>query len=61
LRRRPCAGPATVHARGSVFGESVADIDHPSLMLGYAGIGHFLLRSADAAAGLRSPLWLVEG
>jgi hypothetical protein len=50
---------ATVHGGGSVFGESVADVDNPSLMLGYAGIGHFLLRAAGVATGFRSPLWPV--
>ena len=50
-----------VHAGDPLFGESAADADNPSLMLGYAGIGHFLLRSAGVASGLRSPLWLFGG
>ena len=58
---RPVAArlAATVHGGGSVFGESVADVDNPSLMLGYAGIGHFLLRAAGVSTGFRSPLWPV--
>ena len=43
-----------------VFSETPQDIDNPTLMLGLAGIGHYLLRIAAGTAPMRliSPLWL---
>jgi hypothetical protein len=43
-----------------LFGETSRDIDNPSLMLGLAGIGHYLLRAASLPSDLHfmSPVWL---
>jgi lantibiotic modifying enzyme len=45
--------------RQRLFGDAIRDIDNPSLMLGLAGLGHYLLHSVSARSGkFISPLWL---
>jgi hypothetical protein len=43
-----------------VFGEGLQDIDNPSLMLGFSGLGHYLLQLASVPPSVQfiSPLWL---
>jgi Lanthionine synthetase C-like protein/HopA1 effector protein family len=44
-----------------VFGEGMQDVDNPSLMLGFAGLGHYLLQLAPVPVRVQfvSPLWLA--